>query len=357
MAIYTQYGRYLKAKLFKKELTETNDVYMCLGTGRFSWGTSSPPATPYDSAHFLGSVGNLFYDNGINQTFIINDASNWPWQEKWKIMLSLGYTYDYLNKCKYLLPPFPAWWPIPDGALSNSITPADSYPYCYITENQGNYSLINTYTGTDPTPISIPTNEVDAQIFSELYLRGLAILANHSAPVGLLGAVKCIVEFVKDIGNSYTGGSNQFWYGDRYWEIVNPQDISVNQDLGDEDGAIYPHHLLISALINPRQLCDSLEIDKHIVPRHIAIYTKAKSQNNQIQYRVGEYEFNFGQLDAEQNPSPNRLNFTLPCTYQDSGSVTHTTPSGEFKFLLNDYIRGAVRDPHSVDRIGYIIGF
>jgi hypothetical protein len=80
-------------------------------------------------------------------------------------------------------------------------------------------------------------------------------------------------------------------------------------------------------------------------------------------YRAYENEFNFGQywwsdgeVPADHVPAIGELlNFTLKCKVPGEGNLM--TPRGEFKFLLNDYIRGQVRERHSIDRFGYVVGF
>ena len=151
---------------------------------------------------------------------------------------------------------------------------------------------------------------------------------------------------------------------------------------------------MFNATVNPRTLCEELNIDQYLVPRQIAIFTRKKSfkantvdgsiyieagvddsgnyyakyEEGPLYYRANEYIFNFGQyseveLEAFRKNFGNKiLNFTLPCdcgTVEGPGAVAipYKTPNGEFKFLLNDYIRGQVRTRHSIDRFGYVVGF
>lgn len=379
MAIYTQYGRYLKAKLFKKEISEDNDLYMGLGLGNPDWDESANMTiASYDTiSSYTSNPVSQFYDGTNNQLFTRSADS---------ISLATYGDYDgsswapggsgpsgYADECKYLNPLFPCSFYNSETANDTilesptTITKSTLNDYWIQEENTipVTYSLY-THNGMVDS-IDFPTDSIKKQYFTEMYLRGLGIQLGGYHPVGLLGFVKCTVDFVKDIGtsesNSYTGESNQFWYGDRYWEIVHPDNDHITGSGPDE----FPHHLLVSAIINPRQLCSSLVIDRNIVPRHIALYTKAHNVSNPLQYRAGEWIFNFGQY-AESSSSGNPpvqlisslslelqskvLNFTLPCT-----AGTEVYPNGEFKFLLHDYIRGSIRDEHSVERIGYIIGF
>ena len=368
MAIYTQYGRYLKAKLFKKEISEDNDLYMGLGLGNPDWDTSENMViAPYDTvSSYTENPISQFYDGTTNHSFTSSTGA---------IQLSTYGYYDgswnggpsgYDNECKYLNPLFPCSFynsSTANTVILGSITKGTLKDYWIEANNTTpvTYTLYKTVDGSPSSQgsINFPSDPVERQYFTEMYLRGLGVQLGGYHPVGLLGFVKCTVDFVKDIGtsesNSYTGESNQFWYGDRYWEIVHPDNDHVTGYGSDE----FPHHLLVSAIINPRQLCSSLVIDRNIVPRHIALYTKAHNVSNPLQYRAGEWIFNFGQYsssDISNNLSPELqskvLNFTLPCTVGVSAY-----PNGEFKFLLHDYIRGSIRDEHSVERIGYIIGF
>jgi hypothetical protein len=224
-----------------------------------------------------------------------------------------------------------------------------------------------------------------------MYIRGRAYTAEiTNPPVGLLGAIKCNIEFAKDIGGEndklYTGSINQFWYGDRYWQTVNPDEneaISINSgyiEAGESheiNQDIYPHHLIFTATVSPRLLCEELNIDQYIVPRQIAIYTKKRKpvlaadgndvkdiknygtnnsplimyEDGPLYYRAYENKFNFMQYDEYSRDDC--LNFTLRC---DCGN-NYITPSGDFKFILNDYIKGHARERHSADRFGYVVGF
>lgn len=219
-----------------------------------------------------------------------------------------------------------------------------------------------------------------AQYFSELVLRGNALEHNKlylndntkaCVPVGLLGAVRCTVDFVRDIGTdedgNYRGLSRQFFYGDRYWEIISP-----DEKLGQ--GNILPHHLIITSTINPRNMQEVLKLDQNIIPRQIAIYTRKKKivgsdiKDGKTFYRVHQNLFNFGQYEQTdfkpENERPGEcreiLNFA-PAYYtgDDDNRVLHQGDIDDrFNLLLVDYIKGSVRvDKHAIDRFGYVIGF
>lgn len=391
MAIYTQYGRYIKAKLFKEMLESAGSTYMLFGIGNGSWDDSTQqvqtmPIASYNTSSLLIDesqfkdehacqyfVGAGQDGNGFTAASIMNTLSN-------------GVPIDdtFIQRCKELIPPFPCVWhysandytvmPYTTGEIKQS-----DYHKHFILYEGSNYNVYKL----DPNAISpaTPVTQVGTvsiqgladqykQYFAELYLRGLAIKNNpgYLAPVGLLGAVKCGVSFVKDIGSveNYTGNANQFWYGDRYWEIVDPLDSNVDNyinPISDSDNSTskvgqdyYPHHLLVTATINPRQLCKTLAIDQFIIPRQIAICTKpTPSSEDKAVYSVDEYMFNFGQLNtAFTEGKSNVLNFTLPCTVGGN-----TYPNGDFKFVLHDYIHGTDRNKnvHTVNRFGYVIGF
>lgn len=173
---------------------------------------------------------------------------------------------------------------------------------------------------------------------------------------------------------------DQFWYGDRYWEVVDPNEDTLESYIDGDTNKIYPHHLLFSATINPRQLfTGNLNVDQNLIPRQIALYSKKATPTNIVNntvvysngpnvYRVGDYVFNFGQYTktdianlttgSGQYDDAHILNFTFPCSTNNADrSDSNSYPQGDFKFILNDYIKGTVRNRHSVDRVAYIIGF
>jgi hypothetical protein len=410
MAIYTNYGRYLKAKKFKESLEAQSETYMLFGLGNPQWDVDTAPdndqfipVAPYNTSIMLGylpddtSVGdNQFDDNHASQWFnFIRDETIIDYKETLRQSSPIwpGSQNSYINKCKNIVPPFPCIWQnfsSDRNIISGSdviVTQNDYHEWC-ITNDASGYWLHNAGDSLSDTSHSInkpDDSTLDIQYFSEMYIRGKALEMGIKAPVGLLGAVKCDINFVKDIGpednNRYTGDINQFWYGDRYWEIVRVNDSDLDNYIGkSDDQLIYPHHLIFTATVNPRSLCDELLTDQYLVPRHIALFTRKKEidsehstidpinpnnsvivyKNGKNYYRAYENIFNFGQYTTSELESLSMppeftgeiLNFTIPCSVDSD-----TYPDGEFKFLLNDYIRGQIRQVHSIDRFGYVIGF
>lgn len=413
MAIYTNYGRYLKAKQFKESLQERGDIYMVFGIGNPRWDYSTEnklsqgqmPIAPYNtsiiSSDLVNYTNNQFYDENVS-AFYWDNGSKYLLKDG-KIVTEDGEDLDiaikektYLSECKDIIPPFPCVWQnytrYGDSSSSDkklNYNPLllsynsgvgeirqNSYQDYYILYRDGLYEVHDSTTSSLGT-ISVPSDQEESQYFSELYLRGLAINKGIRHPLGLLGAVKCDVSFVKDIGddssNAYTGSAKQFWYGDRYWEIVEPDETYVESYIGAKTHQeIYPHHLIITATVNPRNLCAELNIDQAIVPRQIAIYSRPLIGGNHSKnyYRVGENIFNFGQYtksewDAIDDVIPSdgeALNFALPCKFKPSDSESEVEypgdPTTDFRFILHDYIKGSIReDKHAIDRFGYVIGF
>ena len=435
MAIYTQYARYLKAREFKKMIEDQGDTYMLLGLGNPFWDTWDEesqissvkmPVAPYSTEimthadEHITADQNQFYDITTQQNFMSGtyDASSHSYtsaNQKCTIENSVPKDYTYANAVKNILPPFPCTWSgdevIYSSGTGQSVTEIKLSNYQnYIIDHTDNSAQDQLYEYSNDnfspvTLVSLPAGStvndiIYRQAYAEMYLRGAAIKAGVFHPCGLLGAVRCDINFVKDLGTDdsvYTGAVNQIWYGDRYWEIIddplNEEDNTLEKYInvgGNDDSAskekIFPHHLLFNATINPMKLCPSLKIDQNIVPRHIAIYVRKQKENE----NTGENDpalirgpryysvvpsnsevnvFNFGQYEKTSdgyNPSlpsgvtVNMLNFTLPVNIKE-GDTTHqygnTDDATDFKFILNDYIKGSVRDKHSIDRIGYVLGF
>lgn len=419
MAIYTQYGRYLKAKQFKEMIEDKYEVYMLFGLGNPKWtdsGENQPmPFGPHNTNILLYETDttNQFYDDKVQQYF--TDANT---AEQF-VSYSKPIT-EYARKVAELLPVFPAIWYkhlVPTDPKAP--IPTDMFTISHGINNDINIDLMkyqNYYIQlggdglhlkdvTDPaldTQVHIPSTPIAKMYFAELYLRGLAIENHIIAPVGLLGAIKCNLSLVRDLGtdeSKYTGLQSQFWYGDRYWEIVNPNDTSLEGYIKykDESGNLstsgvaeyYPTHLLFTSMINPRNLCDNLNIDNCIAPQQLAIYIRKKHYNTDINayengkpyYRVdGNNIFNFGQYTAESIKDYNIeyiqaarayqlkgtdkplagkyiFNFTLPDKNHKYNYDDPKLNDSEFKLLLHDYIKGQIRENHSIEKIGYIVGF
>lgn len=413
MAIYTQYGRYLKAKQFKEMLEDKYEAYMLFGLGNPKWidnNENQPmPFGPHNTNILLyeTSTTNQFYDANVQQWFTDNKT-----QEQF-VSYSKPIT-EYARKVAELLPVFPAIWykyeppkkpeeqPQQDMfTISNDINNDDvnidlmKYQNYYIQSGGDGFHLKDINDNEFDKKVNIPSTPMAKMYFAELYLRGLAIENQIIAPVGLLGAAKCSLSLVRDLGiddSNYTGLQSQFWYGDRYWEIVNPNDnvlesyIKCKDDKGNLSTSgvaeYYPTHLLFTSMINPRNLCDDLNVDNCIAPQQLAIYIRKKHYNTDIgayengspYYRVdGNNIFNFGQYNADDigtltySPSTRSyssgvlgkpvFNFTLPDKNHIYDYNDPNMKDGEFKLLLHDYIKGQIRDAHSIERTGYIIGF
>ena len=413
MAIYTQYGRYLKAKQFKEMLEDKYEAYMLFGLGNPKWTDSNEnqpmPFGPHNTNILLyeTSTANQFYDANVQQYFTDGDITE-------QFVSYSKPNTEYARKVAELLPVFPAIWykhPVPtkeDDPTSDMFTINNDinidlmeYQKYYIKHNGGNF-LLHKIGGTSDNEVNIPSTPIAKMYFAELYLRGLAIENHIMAPVGLLGAIKCNLSLVRDLGideSKYTGLQSQFWYGDRYWEIVNPNDTSLEDYIKykDESGndstsgvaEYYPTHLLFTSMINPRNLCDDLNIDNCIAPQQLAIYIRKKHyntdtnayENGKPYYRVdGNNIFNFGQYTADSikdynieydlaarayklqgtNKPLNEkyiFNFTLPDKNHKYNYDDPKLNDGEFKLLLHDYIKGQIRENHSIEKIGYIVGF
>ena len=420
MAIYTQYGRYLKAKQFKEMLEDKYEAYMLFGLGNPKWIDSNEnqpmPFGPHNTNILLygTSTKNQFYDANVQQYFTDGDTT------AQFVSYSKPIT-EYARKVAELLPVFPAIWykhPVPtkeDDPTSDMFTISHDvnnddinidlmqYQKYYIKHNGGNFRLYKINDNPDGiNNVTIPSTPIAKMYFAELYLRGLAIENHIMAPVGLLGAIKCNLSLVRDLGvdeSKYTGLQSQFWYGDRYWEIVNPNDTSLEDYIKykDESGndstsgvaEYYPTHLLFTSMINPRNLCDDLNIDNCIAPQQLAIYIRKKHyntdtnayENGKPYYRVdGNNIFNFGQYTADSikdynikyDPAARAyklsnegkllnskyiFNFTLPDKNHKYNYDDPKLNDGEFKLLLHDYIKGQIRENHSIEKIGYIVGF
>lgn len=400
MAIYTNYARYLKAKKFKDMISGTGDnagdTYMLLGMGNPFWDyipedaedgdtAAKMPVAPYNTS--IVTVGdansNQFYDALCQQCFISGNEHT--------SVIEDGVPKDdtYAEAVKDVLPPFPCNWheKIESGDEGTCIYVSTHNPEEKIFLNDfQNYYIDNDGYVFDTETSSrwdfaeaLPTGSsaedvIYRQAYADMYLRGQAIKGGIIHPVGLLGAVKCNVSFVKDIGtneNVYQGKINQIWYGDRFWEILDEDPVAKalqdNTTLPkDED---IPHHILFNATINPMMLCPELRIDQNIVPRQIAICVRKKPIPSGTENLSPDYfpvndtnVFNFGQYTQAYINDPSNLlgktilNFTLPVKVGED-NIYPGSDDTDFKILFVDYIRGSVRDNHSIDRIGYVLGF
>ena len=80
MAIYTNYGRFLKAKQFKDSLESAGDTYMVLGIGDPTWDNNrlSMPLASYDATSIRNPDSadtNQFFDDKVCQYILSNNYS------------------------------------------------------------------------------------------------------------------------------------------------------------------------------------------------------------------------------------------------------------------------------------------
>lgn len=395
MAIYTNYARYLKAKWFKEYLSEENDTYMLFGIGNPKWDSvnnnsmQSMPVASYNTTSLTDhstAADNQFYDNTVQQFYISKSIIDIDTSSRFIQAVNNGIANaGLITQTKNLVPPFPCIWHINgddeslfhEGSSLYSVT-QNTYQNYYIYNN----ALYNITSASEPTQIN--TSEISSFTnqelcyYAELCIRGKALnisaitdpssnTFNPIIPVGLLGAIRCNIDFVRDAGfdgdNKDASGSESFMYGDRYWQLV--KDSEVKND-NITDTIELPHHLMFLAVVNPRNLCAELSLDQNLVPRQIAIFTRKRvgGVHGPRFFRVDENIFNFGQYQISDLddvtgvtiPGTDRtgsvLNFTLP-----HNGTAGTYADGEFKFILHDYIRGANRSAHATDRFGYVLGF
>lgn len=353
MAIYTNYGRFLKAKYFKENLENNNEIYMVLGMGDPDWDSNrlSLPIAPYNSSITdRGNVLSDFTDSAEENQFFDNRLAMY-------FLAKSGFVKNPLSKYNTILPKFPCLWeydgdPAEEPGIlkvggTAKILHKDDYFKYYIKKDGNDYKLCNLDSNDeDIINYNSINDDVSREYFAELYLRGMTIENNWITTPGLLGALKCKVEFVKDIGASetnYTGSINQFYYGDRYWEVVPDSDLAYYNEFEKEHGLNselqlkdkvnfnYPTHLLISTLVNPGYLMQDLNFDQYLCARQIAICTSPKKPGIEgpTYYRVNEIAFNFGQYVAVK--SGDSIHYEIP---SNTSSIYNTDNTDIFN--IND---------------------
>ena len=115
MAIYTNYGRYLKAKQFKEMLEEQGDTYMVFGLGNPLWDIpekdQSIPIAPYNTEIMLSGTNetNQFFDDSAYVYY--NEGTGTSANCALEAGATDGTTEDgyhkYLHLCRRIIPPFP----------------------------------------------------------------------------------------------------------------------------------------------------------------------------------------------------------------------------------------------------------
>lgn len=381
MGIYTDYGRFQKAREFKNYCNSDAGIWFGFGLGSPRWDDlvedsngnlvpNCPPSAPNPYSPVYRNFVSYKGSSLVQQEFALIDRS---------------FTYDQLD---------PSIIPTDQEIIDNADTyPQEEYEPCIIPfDGTAQYWLDqykespNSYFPTSALPMfpvayqhdwdsyitnydsSVQPEPIDPSQF-ESYSYNLHLQEGYDCtlPVGLLAFIQGSAVFVEPIEGEPSGSPSEslrtFKYGAHYWRIVPDSEITYNK---------LPHHVLLTVSVFPNELHNSAVVEQSLCVRQVSVW---KFPTSIYQDRP--------ELDpTSQNPVPRssqvvqRKDLNIQRTDPSTGVETPHI-SGKFnlpincmrplnpndsehptaEMLINDYMTARKRDVQQTDRYGYIIGF
>ena len=370
MGIFSDVGRFFKAREFKKYMESEGGAWMAFGIGSENWDyfvkdktnnsvMNIPVATPRSSSSMKEWIAK---DRGIL------DVSQLILNPNERIFLDTSYIKE--NET------------IPDyEQIPNRLDQKDIPRKLYLTES----STTADFTTIDYDNIEVETDEqkiksIKNPTFPQCYIRDFkgdngewlidfnvdrktkpsdhtlyhrwakSILVKDSItnknPLGFLSLVKADVQFVKLADESVNksdesvNNMNIFMYGSHKWKTINDEEAEK----------INAHHILITCTVFPRDLHDDEIVESEMNVRQVQVYhlNKIEGLTHSGDTKLGKDEI------------PNSVR-NINCYFK---SLETTFPEGsivindnKIELLINDFMSQRIRKVNQSDRYGFIIGF
>lgn len=405
MGIYTDYGRFVKARQFKDWCNAGAGIWFGFGIGSPTWDKivtdtngngrpNVPPSSPnlysplyrwFSSVRseetgtadyvlkpqemslldrsYWGTTQDLYPDDQTvkNEAATNPDENYSPLVEFFSephTLLSCDFEIPYLpndDEYRILFPQVPAF-PLSYG--NDWADLADNFPSSFDPSNEP----------TDPEQY-----ESFAYNYHLNYSKTNLSDNKFGAPVGLLAFIQGSAHFVEPIEEEEPSSSSsienlrKFKYGNHYWRIV--QDNGLEDPDGDRK---LPHHILLTVSVFPNELAQSSLVERELPVRQVSVFkfpdTMVSSlgldqtplpRSSQI-IRRDKINMVYSKLDSENlTPSNNSGDSSVKnipfhgFTPLDPNNSTSPT----IEMIINDFMTARKRDVQQTDRYGYIIGF
>lgn len=390
MGIYTDYGRFIKAREFKRWCNSGAGIWFGFGMGSPRWDyevktndNSSKPNVPTSSPAAYTPLYRWYAK--------YNDPS---WSDPSGTDLA-DQEYAFLDR-SYIIPTEAMPDPIPTEPTNSDLrnnaltTPSDDLSPSISRLISGLNPSISTtlwdpaYAGSDsssqyyPSPsipvfpatyradwdahisdyssdTTVPTDPEDFEEYAyNIYFHKIL---GRNAPLGLLSYIQGKAVFVEPIKDSELQDSlKMFKYGAHYWRIV--PDTEVNSKK-------LPHHVLLTVSVFPNELIDDTIAERYLLVRQVSVFKFPD-------YLVTEWELDTTPLPRSKQVIPaSKINMLYPGAYRmtnlfnipfncrnpmEPNSGTYSSDC-TIEMLINDFMTGRKRDVQQTDRYGYIIGF
>ena len=407
MGIYTEYGRFVKARQFKEWCNAGAGIWFGFGIGSPEWDniitdnsitdSRDRPNTPPSSPNLYSPLYRWF-------TSYKEDQGDTPPATLAPQELSL------IDR---------SYWGIVDGSwpdnntiINNPSTPTDSYApslgfyssdtpefFHYTNRKEDDYTLLfpqvpvfpqayeNDWVG-DGKPIDVyqstssfdpdvePNDSSQYESFAynyHIYYSG----SNYSnslfgAPLGFMSFIQGSAHFVIPLEDgevdSPIDNIRRFKYGNHYWRVL--QDSDIESSMGDIH---LPHHILLTVSVFPNDIARSSLVEMQLPIRQVSVFKFPDSlitplgldvsplpRGNQV-IRRDSLNMVYHQLNNDNSITPSPDDPSSQRKGIPFHAFTPMNPNNSeaptIEMIINDFMTARRRDVQQTDRYGYIIGF
>ena len=360
MGIFSDVGRFFKAREFKKYMESEGGAWMAFGIGSENWDyfvkdktnnsvMNIPVATPRSSSSMKEWIAK---DRGIL------DVSQLILNPNERIFLDTSYIKE--NET------IPDYEQIPDRLDQKDIPRK-----LYLTES----SAAADFTTIDYDNIEVETDEqkiksIKNPTFPQCYIRDFkddngewlidfnvdrktkpsdhtlyhrwakSILVKDSItnknPLGFLSLVRAYVKFVTP-SDEAEDNISVFMYGAHKWKTISDEEAEK----------INAHHILITCTVFPRDLHDDEIVESEMNVRQVQVY-----HLNKVEGLTHSGDTKLDNIRSVRNI--NCYFKSLETTFPEGSIVIN---DNKIELLINDFMSQRIRKVNQSDRYGFIIGF
>jgi hypothetical protein len=404
MGIYSDYGRFMKARVFRDWCNSNTGIWFAFSTGSPRWDTLIedstsgqtvsrpfvPPSSPAPYTPLYRWFASYKGADLVDQEFALLDRSFgtsepngtapfWPDNNFLDQNADLYPTTDYT-------PAYNMYGEGVIGATNNTLTsewnpsgtqsplyPSPTIP-TFATSYRADWeSYCNNYNySSDPfnPDAPEPTDESQFDSYAHNYHIYNGINKNgsdeliRSLPLGLLSFIRGQAMFVEPIDEPDSPDSSEnlriFKYGAHYWKIIT--DANINRDK-------LPHFVLLTVNVFPNELAQSSLVEQQLPVRQVSVfkfpdYLASEWGLNQSSPR-SKLVIRRENINIVTTPSIGNLfqSLSTPSTLKnipfncESPLDPNQSTNGSIELLINDYMTARHRVVQQTDRYGYIIGF
>ena len=388
MGIYSDYGRFMKARQFKTYCNSGAGIWFAFSIGSERWDQIAPdsdenyhPFVPPSSPSAYTPLYRWFTSyketTGVllpqelallDRSFASEeDPPFYPSDQymedyattKPSTQLSPSYNF-FMNNVFTSVP-----WENQYKTVYNKYYPSPSIPV-FAVGYENDWSPLTDSYPSDFDPTEEPTDPSQFKEFAynhHIYDGLIGSDQGKQVPLGLLSMIQGSAYFVEPIEgepeSTPTSSLKTFKYGSLYWRIVPDIEITRNH---------LPHHVLLTVTVFPNELSDLAIVEKELPVRQISVMKFPDSMVSDLgldqdplprsaqvikRKRINIMYHTSSGTKINEYPVPNADNIVnIPFACKDP-----LNPEDTIEVLINDFMTGRVKDVQQTDRYGYIIGF